>query len=40
MAVDKIDVVSDPRIERCSALLNGRNYGTQPCVERAIAMGA
>jgi hypothetical protein len=29
MAVDKIDVVSDPRIEKCSALLNGRNYGEQ-----------
>lgn len=29
MAVDKIDVVSDPRIQKLSANLNGRTYGNQ-----------
>jgi hypothetical protein len=27
MAIDKIDVVSDPRIDKCTAILNGRIYG-------------
>jgi hypothetical protein len=27
MAIDKIDVVSDPRIDKCTAILNGRTYG-------------
>lgn len=29
MVVDKIDVVSDPRIQKLSANLNGRTYGNQ-----------
>jgi hypothetical protein len=27
MAIDKIDVVSDPRIDKCTAILNGRTHG-------------
>ncbi|KAI9737155.1 MAG: hypothetical protein M1834_000748 [Cirrosporium novae-zelandiae] len=27
MAVDKIDVTGDPRVQRCTAVLNGKTYG-------------
>lgn len=32
MSVDKISVFDDPRVERRSANLNGKNYGTYAVV--------